>query len=352
MAPHDSGATFARLPAALEIPLAVLRRIATIAVQLCVVSAVLFVVLRLLPADPVAMLLPPNASVEDADAIRRGLGLDKSIFEQFVIWFGHALHFDFGTSIQARVPVRGLVLSALPMTLELVFCGLALMLLLGIGAGLASFHWRGGRFERATEIVMSVSQACPDFLWGILLILAFGLMLPILPFVGPIDSHIVVPPATGFLLVDSLLAGRMDAFASRLAHLVLPTLALAMSKAPMIMRVLRSSLTDAYADEYIAVARLRGLGEARILFRHALRNAALPTVSLIGVQAGQMFGGTVLIEVIYGFPGIGSLMIGAIRSFDLPLIQGLALTFCAVVLVLNNVVDLACQWLDPRLRPR
>ena len=350
--PHWPELLGLRNSALAEILVATLRRLAIMAVQLLIVAIVLFVVLRLLPADPLAMLLPPSATNEDAARMRHALGFDRSIFEQFLIWLQHAIHFDFGDSIQARVPVSSLIASALPMTLELVFCGLVLGIVLGMGSGLASFYWRGGIVERLTETLNSLGQACPDFLWSILLILLFGLAVPLLPFVGPIDSHMIVPSRTGFLLVDSLLAGRFDAFGSRVAHLVMPAIALSMTKAPLVMRVLRSSLIEAYSDEYVMAARLRGISEGRILFRHALRNAALPTVSLIGVQAGQIFGGTLLIEVIYGFPGMGSLMIGAIRTFDLPLIQGVALTYCAVVLALNSLVDLAFLWLDPRLRAR
>lgn len=334
----------------LAAPLALTRRCGVIAVQLFVVTLVLFVVLRLLPADPTAMLIPPEATRADAEAIRAALGLDQSIINQYLLWISHALHGDLGESIQARQPVTKLILTALPITLELVFCGLVLGLLLGIGSGLASFYWRGGVFERATEAINSLSQAIPEFLWGILLILAFGLAVPVLPFIGPIDPHLIVPRHTGFLLIDTLIEGRPDAFFSRVAHLILPAIALSMTKGPLIMRMLRSSLIEAYTEEYVATARLRGVSEVRILFRHALRNASLPTVSLIGVQAGHMFGGTLLIEVIYSLPGIGGLMISALQTLDLPLIQGLAITYCAVVLLLNSLVDASYLWLNPRLR--
>ncbi|MCW5770717.1 MAG: ABC transporter permease [Rhodospirillaceae bacterium] len=330
--------------------IAISRRLVAALALLLIVSVVVFAVLRAIPADPLAMMLPPNATHEDAEAMRRSLGYDRSIGEQYVIWLGNALTADLGTSIQSRLPVIGLILKALPMTLELVFCGLFLGLVLGIGMGLASFHWRGGVFERFAEIVNNLSQAVPEFLWAILLILGLGIGLALLPFIGPIASQYTVPHVTGFLLIDTLLAGRFDAFMSRVGHLVLPAIALSMTKAPLVMRVLRSSLLEAYTNEYVAAARLRGLGEKRILFVHAFRNAALPTVSLIGVQASHMFGGTLLIEAIYGLPGIGNLMIGAVRTHDLPLIQGLALTYCAAVLMLNSLVDLAYRWLNPRLR--
>ena len=178
----------------------------------------------------------------------------------------------------------------------------------------------------------------------------FGLGLHLLPFIGPVDAKMVVPARTGFLFIDAALAGQWDAFGSHLSHLVLPALALAMLKAPLIMRLLRSSLIETYTEDYIDSARQRGVGEIRILFHHALRNAVLPTISLIGVQAAQTFGGTLLIEAIYSLPGLGNLMIGAIRTQDLPLIQGLVLTYCAMVLLLNSIVDLTYRWLNPRLR--
>ena len=332
------------------VPVAVATRFGVIVAQLLVVSMVLFIVLRLLPADPSAMLIPADATRADAQAIRVALGLDKPITEQYLIWFADLVRGNLGESIQARQPVLDLVLSALPITLELVFCGLVLGLVLGIGGGLASFYWRGGLFERGVEAISSLSQAIPEFLWGIILILAFGVAIPLFPFIGPIDPHLVVPRVTGFLLVDTLLSGNVDAFFDRVTHLILPSIALSMTKAPLIMRVLRSSLIEAYTEEYVAAARLRGISEARILFRHALRNASLPTVSLIGVQAGHMFGGTLLLEAIYSLPGIGGLMISALKALDLPLIQGLALAYCTAVLLLNSLVDASYLWLNPRLR--
>jgi ABC-type dipeptide/oligopeptide/nickel transport system permease component len=330
--------------------LALLRAVTAVALQLFAVSIIAFVVLRLLPADPLAMMLPPDATTEDVVRMRHAFGFDRPIPEQFGIWLGHALHGDFGRSIQSRLPVIDLIRTALPTTLELVFCGLLLGVVAGFALGLLTFHWRGTALERVAEITASLAQAIPEFLWGILFILMFGLALHLLPFIGPMDARMIVPTRTGFLLIDTVLAGQWNAFGSHLSHLVLPSLALAMLRAPLIMRLLRSSLIETYTEDYIDSARRRGIGEIRILFRHALRNAALPTVTLIGVQAAQTFGGTVLIEAIFGFPGLGNLMIGAIRTQDLPLIQGIVLAYCVMVLLLNSMVDLTYRWLNPRLR--
>jgi ABC-type dipeptide/oligopeptide/nickel transport system permease component len=243
-----------------------------------------------------------------------------------------------------------MILTALPTTLELVAFGLTLGVAIGVACGMAMFAWRGTFREQLVDLGSTVVMSIPEFLWAILLILGIGVGLGLLPFIGRIDPQMTVPATTGFLLIDALLAGRPVALLSVLAHLALPALALALALAPLIMRVLRSSLIDTYLEDYITLARLRGVSSRRILWRHALKNAALPTLSLIGVQAGFMFGGTLLVEVIYAYPGIGSLMVDAVRNHDLPLIQGIALTYCVIVLVINTAVDILYLVLNPKLR--
>jgi ABC-type dipeptide/oligopeptide/nickel transport system permease component len=345
-----SGAALARLRECGFLGLKALRNILAIALQLFAVSVVIFFILRIIPADPLSMLTPGNATHEDADRIRHAYGLDRPIYQQYFMWLGAALQGDLGNSIQAREPVTRLILAALPMTIELAFCGLGLGILLGSLLGLMAFWYRGRPVERIGETIASLAQSIPDFLWGICFVLLFGLWLNVLPFIGPIDPSMIVERRSGFLMIDTLLAGRWDAFGDRLLHLILPATALAMIKVALIMRVLRSSLIEAYQDEYVNAARLRGVGEGAVLFRHALRNAAIPTVALIGVQAAQTFGGTLLIESIYSLPGMGNLLIAAIRTHDLPLIQGISLTYCAIVLLVNALVDLSYLWLNPRLR--
>ena len=194
-------------------------------------------------------------------------------------------------------------------------------------------------------------MAIPEFLWAILLILSVGVGLQLLPFIGRLGPGIALPPSiTGFLLIDAALSGSFAALRSALLHLMLPALALAIGLAPLVMRVLRSSLFETFQDDYVGQARLRGLSERRILLRHVLPNAALPTISLIGVQAGFMFGGTVLVEMIFAYPGLGALMVDAVRNHDLPVIQAVALVYCVLVLGINALVDVAYLAVNPRLR--
>lgn len=190
----------------------------------------------------------------------------------------------------------------------------------------------------------------PEFLWALLLLLVLGVWINVFPFIGRIDPAHHAQEVTGFLLVDALIAGNLKSFASAVSHLVLPVTALALSFSPAIMRVLRSSLLSVENEDYIRQARLRGLGESRILLNHTARNAILPTLSLIGVQAGFMFGGTLLVEVIFAWPGIGNLMLASIRNQDLPMIQGIVMTYCLIVLLLNFLVDASYLALNPKLR--
>jgi ABC-type dipeptide/oligopeptide/nickel transport system permease component len=319
---------------------------------LLIVSALLFCVLRVLPVDPAAMSLPPTATIAEVEAKRREMGLDRPLPQQYLIWLAGALHGDFGASIHFRRQAGALVTQTLPATIELAMSAMVLATLLGIGGGLLLFHVRGTALEPVIDMGSILLLSIPEFLWGLILLFLFGVLLHVLPFTGRLSPGLSAPNITGFLLLDSLLVGRPDIFWNAWQHLMLPAVALALAFSPAIMRVLRSSLFDVYHEDYIQQARLRGLSEGRILVGHALKNAALPTLTLAGVQFGFLFSGTLLVEVIYSYPGMGNLMVDAVRNADLPLIQTVGLTYCIVVLVINTAVDGLYVVLNPRLRVR
>jgi peptide/nickel transport system permease protein len=328
------------------------RRLLAAVPILFVVSVLLFVALRVLPVDPAAMSMPPNATREEIEGARRAMGLDRPLPEQYAIWLGHALHGDFGRSIHLRRDVLPLVGQTLPGTIELAVSAMVVATVLGLGGGLLLFWLRGRAAEAVAETGTTLLMSIPEFLWALLLIFVFGVLLQAMPFTGRLDPGLERPDITGFLLLDSLLVGRLDVLRSAIVHLVLPSVALGLAFAPPIMRVLRSSLLDVYHEDYIRQARLRGVSEGRILMGHALKNAILPTLTLMGVQFGFLFGGSLLVEVIYSYPGMGNLMVDAVRNADLPIIQVVGLTYCVVVLVINSLVDGMYLVLNPRLRKR
>jgi ABC-type dipeptide/oligopeptide/nickel transport system permease component len=319
---------------------------------LLIVSALLFCILRLLPVDPAAMSLPPNATIAEIEDKRREMGLDKPLPQQYLIWLAGALRGDFGRSIALRRDAGELVAATLPATIQLAACAMVIAAILGLSGGLLLFRLRGTPFEPVADLTSIVLLSIPEFLWGLILLFVFGVLLQWLPFTGQVSPGLPLPHITGFLLLDSLLVGRLDVFWSACRHLILPAVALGLAFSPTIMRVLRSSLFDVYLEDYILQARLRGLSERRILLSHALKNASLPTLTLAGVQFGILFSGTLLVEVIYSYPGMGNLMVDAVRNADLPLIQTVGLTYCIVVLLINTAVDSLYVVLNPKLRVR
>jgi ABC-type dipeptide/oligopeptide/nickel transport system permease component len=334
---------------AIVLKLVAIRVLAAIPILL-VVSALLFCALRLLPVDPAAMSLPPTATIVEVEAKRREMGLDRPLPQQYLIWLDGALHGDFGNSIHFRRESGSLVAAALPATIELAVCAMVLAAILGVGGGLLLFYVRGTALEAVADMVSILLLSIPEFLWGLILLFLFGVTLQVLPFTGRIAPGLPQPHITGFLLLDSLMIGRFDIFLSACRHLILPAVALGLAFSPTIMRLLRSSLFDVYHEDYIQQARLRGLSEGHILLGHALKNASLPTLTLAGVQFGFLFSGTLLVEVIYSYPGMGNLMVDGVRNADLPLIQAIGLTYCVVTLVINMAVDGLYVMLNPKLR--
>lgn len=328
------------------------RRLLASVLILLIVSVLLFFVLHVLPVDPAAMSLPPTATIAEIEAKRREMGLDLPLPQQYLIWLSQVVHGDFGSSIHFRRGVLGLVATTLPATIELAVLSMIIAAVLGIVGGLLLFHVRGSHAEPVVDFGSVMLLSIPEFLWSLFFILIFGVALQWLPFTGRLDPNLRLPQGTGFLLIDALVAGRLDIFWSAMRHMILPSFALGIAFSPTIMRVLRSSLIDVYQEDFIHLARLRGLTERRILVRHALKNAILPTLSLMGVQFGFLFGGTLLVEVIFSYPGLGNLMVDAVRNADLPIIQAVGLAYCAVVLIINTVVDSLYMVLNPKLRIR
>ena len=314
------------------------------------IAIVVFVLLRVVPGDPIAMMIPPGAREADIARLRTLYGLDASIPVQLLHWFSDLLHGRFGSSISLRQPVVELILGRFPATLELALAAMAIATALGILLGVAAVYWRGRWPEAVVDGLSGLAMAIPDFLWGLLFVLGLGVLLPLLPISGRLDPRLETDFHTEFYLAESLLRGEFEIAGSILAHLVLPAVALALPLTAALARILKSALAEAMSQDYILMARAQGFGKARIVWRNALRNALVPTVTLSGVQFTFLLGGTVLVERIFSYPGIGNLAIGAVIDRDLPLIQGVVLTFAVLFIALNLLIDMTYVLLNPRVR--
>jgi peptide/nickel transport system permease protein len=243
-----------------------------------------------------------------------------------------------------------LVLARLPATLELALVATLIAIVLGLVVALTGVYFRGRRAEWVIDGGVGVFLAIPDFLWALILLLLFGVLVPLLPTSGRIDPQLDISFRTNFYLIESLVTGRLDVARALLSHMILPAIALALPFAALIARLLKASLSEAEDQDYAQVARTRGFARPAILLREVFPNALIPTVALGGVQITLLLGGTVLVERIFSYEGIGNMAIDAVINRDFPLIQGLILTFAVLFIALNLVVDVLVTLLDPRLR--
>ena len=329
---------------------AVILRLLTTAVTLLGVAVIVFVVIRVVPGNPIAMMLPPGATEDDVARLTALYGLDKSIFRQFLIWAGGVLQGDFGTSITTRQPVLGLVLGRLPATLELSVMALVIATLIGGFAALTGTRLRGTRSEAAIDVANGMALSVPDFLWGLVLILLFGVLWPVFHISGRVTPSIDLPFTTDFYLFESLVRLRFDLWRDIVSHMLLPALALAIPLAAIIGQVLKQSLKETMHLDYVTLSRTKGYSETHVITREALPNAILPTLTLVGVQFTFLIGGTVIIERMFSYEGLGNMAIDAVINRDLPLIQGIVILFAVIFTGVNLVVDLAYAALNPRLR--
>jgi len=325
-------------------------RIGTTAVTLIGVAVIVFVVIRVVPGNPVAMMLPPGATEADVARLTALYGLDKSIPAQFLIWVQGVLHGDFGTSITTRQPVLDLVLGRLPATLELSIMALVMAVAIGGTAALTGTRLRGSRAEGAIDVANGMALSVPDFLWGLALILLFGVLMPVFHISGRVTPSLELPFTTGFYLFESLFRLRFDLWADIVSHMLMPALALAIPLAAIIGQLLKQSLKETMHLDYVTLSRTKGYGENHVITREALPNAILPTLTLVGVQFTFLIGGTVIVERLFSYEGLGNMAIDAVINRDLPLIQGIVILFAVIFTAVNLVVDLLYTVLNPRLR--
>jgi peptide/nickel transport system permease protein len=322
-------------------------RLISLVALLLALSLVLFALQQLSGTDPIAAMLGSNASHSQILKVRHQLGYDQPAAEQYLRYLKGLLHGDLGTSFRTRHPVSADIATFLPPTVELVGAALLVALLLAAAFAFSSAaRWRGTGIFRG---LLLVGATTPVFLLGIAGLILLYQDLGWLPAGGQVTNPDTAPGGTGFLLIDSLVHGQPAVFGDAVKHLILPALALGIAPAVAIGRVLRAGLSDTLASDYVRTARAKGLTEPRILRRHVLRNAINGALSMTGLQVGFMLAGTVVVEGIFSWPGVGSYLEASISASDFPAVAGVTFVFAGGYIVVNTLVDILQSLADPRI---
>ncbi len=310
-----------------------------------------FFLIRLVPGDPIETLAGERGIDAERHAkLLKEYGLDRPVMVQYGIYIGRVLRGDLGNSIVTHEPVMSEFLSLFPATVELGVCAILFALILGIPAGILAAVRRNSIFDHGVMGVSLTGFSMPIFWWGLLLILLFSVQLGWTPVSGRIDVKYFIEPSTGFLLIDSLLANDKGAFWSAASHLILPMIVLGTIPLAVIARMTRSAMLEVLGEDFIRTARAKGLSTLRVVALHALRNAMIPVITVVGLQIGVLFTGAILTETIFSWPGVGKWMIEAINRRDYPVLQGGILLLGSMVMAINLLVDVAYGIINPRIR--
>jgi dipeptide transport system permease protein len=312
-----------------------------------------FVLIRLVPGDPVEVRVGERGiSPERHAELLHQMGLDRPLYVQFFDYVGGVLQGDLGISVITHRPVMDEFLSLFPATLELAFFAMIFAALIGLPAGVLAAVKRGSVYDHAVMGTSLTGYSMPIFWWGLLLILLFSVNLGWTPVAKRLGDDYFVDEVTGFMLIDTLLSDEKGSFLDAVQHLILPTIVLGTVPLAVIARMTRSAMLEVLGEDYIRTARAKGLGIYRIVAIHALRNALVPVVTVIGLQVGTLMGGAILTESVFSWPGIGKWLVESISRRDYPALQGGVLVIAALVMATNLAVDLLYGLLNPRIRHR
>ena len=325
------------------------RIIATIPVVI-LISLLVFLLIHAAPGDPADLLLSDEASPADIAEARHRWGLDQPIYVQYLRFLANIASGDLGMSFRYSDPVLDLIGQRLPATIELAMASMLIAIVFGIPLGV----WAGAKPNSWADNLGSVfgffGISMPSFWLGIMLILIVSGYFNWLPSSGRNTYGVAQASETGFYIVNSLLSGNMKAAWDGIKYIIMPAIALGTGMMGLIMRVTRSSILEITSEDYVRTARAKGLGENDVLWRHVLRNALVPVITVVGLELGTLLSGSIIVETVFARPGSGSLLISAIQSRDYPLITGTVLTYTIAFVVINFAIDILYGWIDPRIR--
>jgi peptide/nickel transport system permease protein len=343
----------------------IVRRLISLVPTLLGVTIVVFFMLRLIPGDPAVAMLGEHGTTENVDRIREQLGLNRPLFldrealkqgdlkgffnTQYFLYLGRLLHGDLGDSIHRRIPIAETLKVRFPATAELAIVSILLGAVVGVVAGIVSAARRNSALDAGSMVGSLLGVSMPIYWLGLMEIMLFAVILQWLPSGGRLDPSVQLDTVTNFHIIDSIITGNMPALVDTLKHLALPALALATHPMSIIARMTRSSMLDVLHEDYIRTAHAKGLRERVVLFRHALKNAFLPVITIIGLQMGTLLAGAILTETIFAWPGIGKWVYDAILARDYPIVQGGTLLIALIFVFVNLSVDLSYAFLDPRI---
>lgn len=314
------------------------------------IVTIVFVLMRVFSSNPAYLLLGQRASAERVAELTSYLGLDQPIWKQYVIYLGQMLQGDFGDSLFSGLPVMQEIGERLPATIELALFSVLIASVLGVSLGVICAVKQNSALDRICQVGGLVGVSLPKFWLGLMLIILFAVNLGWLPVSGRFDFMNRPDTITGFMILDSIITGNWAALGSTLRYMLLPGVSIAIASVGTIMRYTRSTMLETIRQDYIRTARAKGLRERVVIIHHALKNALIPIVTVIGMELGGLFSGSVLVETIFAWPGVGKYIVDGINNSDYAVVQGGCVLVAVIAVGMNLVVDLLYGLLDPRIR--
>ncbi len=315
------------------------------------VAVIVFIFIRLTPGDPVDIMMGQGGAISagEIEQLRSEFHLDEPISTQLWYFLRDAVQGDLGYSYIKKQPVTSLIGERLPATIELATAALLFALIVAFPIGIISAVRQNSLLDRLSMATAFLGISMPAFWLGIILILIFAVWLRWLPVQGRIDANVDLDTITGFYIIDSIITGNWEALWSSLRHLVLPAITLGAAVAAIVARVLRSSMLETLRADYVQLARAKGAPENLVVSKHALRNALIPTVTVVGLQVGVLLGGNMIVETVFGWPGLGRMVVEAIFNRDFPLVQGAVMVYAFTFVIANLIVDVMYTYLNPKI---